>query len=202
MIGRCRAASTWTPIAFIATSIAPLPKPDAKCRQRWRLRSYRSQPDGDHPGDQERNSGQGDFTSADARRRAVRRSAWRGWPRRPPQKSMIAICVASMPSLSRSEGSEPPKPPITVPLATNIKVTAIAAVRLESWLVTVAVAVIRSFCIDLVESPTLRMMDSHRKAGQLRQKRTCTSVPYAIHTLQHLYRVGGARARAFLRAPR
>ena len=27
MIGRCRAASTWTPIAFIATSMAPLPSP-------------------------------------------------------------------------------------------------------------------------------------------------------------------------------
>ena len=27
MIGRCRAASTWTPMAFIATSIAPFPSP-------------------------------------------------------------------------------------------------------------------------------------------------------------------------------
>jgi hypothetical protein len=103
--------------------------------------------------------------------------------------------------LSRSEGSEPPYPPITVPLARNIKVTAIAAVRPESWLVTVAVAIIQVFCIDLVESPTLRMMACSGKADQLRKKRTCTSVPDAIHTLQHLYRVGGARARAFLRAP-
>ncbi len=45
----------------------------------------------------------------------------------PAQKSMIAIWVASKPSLSRSEGSEPPNPPITTPLTTNINVTAIAA---------------------------------------------------------------------------
>ncbi len=68
----------------------------------------------------------------------------------PPQKSMIAICVASKPSLSRREGSEPPNPPITAPLTTNISVTAIAATRVESWLTTGAEVVIRSFCIDLV----------------------------------------------------
>jgi hypothetical protein len=37
-------------------------------------------------------------------------------------------------------------------LTTNIRVTAIAAIRLVSWLVRVAEAVIRTFCIDLVEA--------------------------------------------------
>jgi hypothetical protein len=67
----------------------------------------------------------------------------------PAQKSMIAIWVASKPSLSRSEGSEPPKPPITTPLTTKSNVTAIAASRVASWLVMAAEVVIRRFCIDL-----------------------------------------------------
>jgi hypothetical protein len=61
----------------------------------------------------------------------------------PAQNNMIAIWVASKPSLSRSDGSEPPKPPITAPLTTNINVTATAAGRAESLFVTRADAVIR-----------------------------------------------------------
>jgi hypothetical protein len=64
-------------------------------------------------------------------------------------ESMIAMCVASMPSLSRKEGSKPPYPPITVPLMTNINVTAMAASRVESRFVTVIAVVIRCFSIGV-----------------------------------------------------
>jgi hypothetical protein len=80
----------------------------------------------------------------------------------PPQKSMIAICVASRPSLSRSEGSEPPKPPITMPLTTNSNVTAIAASRVERRFVTGAEVVMRRFCIDLEDLGTTVRKDGCR----------------------------------------
>ncbi len=63
-------------------------------------------------------------------------------PAAPPMKSIRAIWLASSPSLSRNDGSAPPKPPSSMPLTTNIKVTAPAARRLprEEGLVASAVA--------------------------------------------------------------
>ncbi len=43
--------------------------------------------------------------------------------------SMIAIWVASMPIFSRSDGSEPPYPPSSMPFTANMTVTAAAEVR-------------------------------------------------------------------------
>ena len=106
MIGRRRAVSTWTPSAFIATSIAPLPSPistapstaTAKLPARAIVTA----------------AGIRIGNAARVTRRAPTASASRPpicidrMPAAPPKNSMMAIWVASMPSLSRSEGSEPP----------------------------------------------------------------------------------------------
>ena len=127
MIARPRAASTCTPIAFMATSRAPLPNPISMAPTT--ATAYV----GARPSTTAPAISTGNPTRVT--RRAPMESASRPpicievIPAAPARKRATAISLAPMSSLARSDGRAPPYPPSSRPLTTNSRVTATTAVR-------------------------------------------------------------------------
>ena len=203
MIGRCRAASTWTPIAFIADIHSP------RCPARSRTpptiatrEVIRASPIVIIP-----RSGAEERPSVISRApmrvgAAVRRSALPRMAAAPSAEEHdrdAALRRGRACRAARGASRRTRRAPRRWRRTSSV--TAIAAVRLESWLVSGCCGCHPDFLYRFSKEHLLyASWLAHRKVGQLRQKRTCTSVPVTLHTLQHVYRAGGARARAFQRA--